>query len=486
MIDRDCADNLLNSGSPPDWNSTRGQRSYVVGPGCSFGMTHLFEVMLSFGVARVQFLLVSVVVVLFFVVAGDRPALAQPGAMPKSKPAKVLKTEPAPPVKMENPDPEWLPPWFKAPPEPLEIMGHEQPIVGKEELAKLKKDRDKLSKALRDCDLSPAGRAIISGGIRYKLAQMTLRESRNDLPKLHKQLVQDLTVDTGIGNPATTPANKLATAQYAADEVLKQIPELIKNNFYVRLHAVAILSELDFPPSHVLLLQVIQAKDIKDDPIEGQPEAIKIFAVNGLIRILKFTPIAVKDRNIIAHAVIEELKNSKSFPWYQQRLIEVLRHTTIPVDPGDNNRPFVIESLLAVIQDPERTWEVRSFACRALGRVPVPASVNPDDIAASIAEFALDLANAAAANLNNPQWKWCFWNVYLAFKPEGTKDKTGKDLDQDAEMKNPGGLLARFKSPLTPYNRIVPIVRDILHDKAPDPQDVKNLSDFVELRKPKK
>ena len=414
--------------------------------------------------------------------AGESPAWAQKGAGDK-KALKAQKNEKAE-KPFENPDPEWLPPGFQPPPEPLAIMDLDQPIAVKEELTKLKKDfYGKFSKALRDCDLSEQGKLIIKGGLRYKLAEMTLKEKRNDLPRLHRALIQELT--TGIGNPGIKPADITATVQFVGQEVFKQIPELFKNNFYVRLHAVMIVSELDYAPAYALLIPLIQAKDIAEDEIEGQPEAVKIAATQGLIRILKFTAPPVKDRTVIAHAMVDELLKSKTHWWYQLRLVEGLRHTTIAVDAGNNGKPFVIEALLAVMKDAERSWVVRAKACYAIGRVPIPAAIKAEDIVTAVADCALQLSNNAAAKPNNPIWKSCFWDVYLAFKPDGTKDKDGKDKDQDAEKRTLGGLLARIKPQAQrAYDLIVPIARAAIHDKAPDPGDVKNLGDFVRERLP--
>jgi hypothetical protein len=389
--------------------------------------------------------------------------------------------------KFQQPDPDWLPPTFQPLPEPLAIMSLELPIVSKEELAKLKKEfANKFTKALRDCDLSANGKQNIEGGIRYKLAEMTLQEKKKDLPDfyklpdLHKNLMREIT--SGVGSPTAKPADVALTVQFVNQEIVKQIPELLVNNFYVRLHAVLILSEMDYPGAYALLLQVIQAKDIQDDPVKGQPEAIKIAAMQGLVRILRFTAPPVKDRSVIAMAIVDELQKTETHWWYQLRMIDGLRHMTVSIDAG-NNKPFVIDALLAVIKDPKRAWPVRAKACYALGRVPIPAAVNPTDVVTAIADCSLQLSNAAQARPNNPIWKNCFWDLYLAFKPDGTKEKDGKDKDLDAEKKVAGGLLARFKPAAQPaYEVVVPICSGVIQGKAPDPGDVMKLSAFVKAR----
>ena len=418
-----------------------------------------------------------------FAQTGAKTGVAKPGT-PKPGASKKKNDKAAPEKSaFEQPDPEWLPPSFQPLPEPPAIMELEQPIATTDELAKLKKDfGSRFTKALREADLSASGKQVIAGGLRYRLAEMTLRDKRKLLPDLHKTLMREIT--TGIGSPNKKEADIESATQFVYQELLRQAPELLVNNFYVRLHAVLILSELDYAPSYALLLQVIEAKDIAEDPVNGQPQAIKIAAMQGLIRILKYSVPAppVKDRGIMAVAIVNQLEKPENHWWFQLRLIEGLRNMTVSIDTA-NNKPFVIEALLAVMKDPQRAWAVRAKACYAIGRVPVPAVVKPDDLVTAVADCALQMANAAQAKPNNPIWKGCFWDLYLSFKPDGSKDKDGKDKDLDAERKVLGGLLARFRPVAQPaYDVIVPICSGVIQGKAPDPGDVLKLGGFVRAR----
>ncbi len=389
----------------------------------------------------------------------DVSASAQQGSRTKAEDAKN--------------DPDRLPPGYQAPPERLSIMDLDQPIADKEEMARLKKEASKFYKTKTDCDVSPAGQKVVEATIRYRLAEMTLKEKQSELPSIHKRFIDEI---SNVGGPGRRPNEIADMTQLIGKEVLKQIPELLKNNFYVRLHAVYILGEMDYAPGYSLLLQVLQAKDIREDGNVGQPDALKVAAAMGLVRILRFANPNAKERTAIANAVVFELKKTTIYWWLQIRLIEALRYCDIVgTDPGDNDRPFVVETLLSLVKDSERDWRVRTRACYALGRVPLPKSVKPDDVVNAIAKCALELSNAAAANPSNPHWKYCFWNVYLAFH---TSD-TSKEKDLDVEKK-PGGLLTRTKAVAQPaYQVIVPIVNDVLNGKAPDAGSLKNLNDFV-------
>ena len=436
----------------------------------------------SFWTSRTWFCLV--VVFSLSLLSGERSALAQ---LPKGKvPPGGKQPPPAKDDLIINPN---LPDGFQPPPERMAIMDLDQPLATKDELDKLRKAYvNRFFKVKNEADLSDDGRKVISGSIRYKLAYMTLKENPDkkekesqilQLPALHKRFIEDL---QNVGQAAGNKAAVAAMVKFIGDEVVRQIQPLLINNFYVRLHAVMILGEMDYAPAFAPLIQVIQAKDIHDDPIEGQPEAIKIAAAMGLIRILTpaFTnpPPTVKDRTAIANAVVNELVRPKSHWWYQVRLIEVLRHCDITgVDAVNNNKPFVVDALLSVIKDAERSWIVRAKACYAIGRVPLPPSIKPDDVVQAVASFALEMAKAAAAKPNNLAWRSCFWDLYLAFHPYDTT----KEKDLDAEAKLPGGLLARIKAAAQPaYNLIYPLVNDVLNDKAPDPGNRQKLETFLQ------
>lgn len=430
-----------------------------------------------------MFLLVPVLS--FFDAAEGWAQPAKPGTGVDKKPAKddlVI-------------DPVKLPPRFQPPPAPLEIMTLDLPIATKDELDKLKKEAlPKFNKIKTECDLSAQSRKVIQDFIRYKLAIMTVKDVPDrgpkeqpipqvtQLPQLHQRFIA--TDIANIGNPAVRPAEKAAFVEFLNKEIVRQMPELLRNNFYVRLHAVMILGEMDYAGAYELLLHVIQAKDIHVDREAGQPEAVKIAAAMGLIRILRFAnpPPLPKERNAIAHAVISELMKAETHWWFQLRLIEALRHCDIQgVDPGNNNKPFVVDALVTIIKDPNRHWYVRAKACYALGRVPLPPSIVPGDVITVVADFAWEMATEAAGKPNNPGWKGCFWDLYLAFKP----NDTAKEKDLDAEKKLAGGFLARTKQAATPaYNLIVPIVSDVLHDKVPNAGSRQNLKAFVDGQRP--
>lgn len=390
-----------------------------------------------------------------------------------------------------------LPDDYIPPPEKLAIMDLDQPIADKEEMARLKKESATFARVKQTCDVSSAGKKVVEAYIRYKLAEMTLRDEKEEkegkdrwskLPLLHRRFIENEIASVG-GATKRAPEIEQMT-RLIGDTVVKQMPELLKNNFYIRVHAVQILAEMDYGPASALLLQLIQTKDISEDPVDGQPEAIKIEATLGLLRMVRFPIANAKERTAIAQTLVAQLQNPEIFWWRQLRYIDILRYCDIPgIELGNNDRPFVVESLVSVARDKKRPMRVRTHACYALGRVPLPRSAKVDDIVNAIMECTLDLCNAAIAKPKDHNLKRCFADIYFAFQTaNGAKDK-----DLDTEKKGPGGLLVRAPTPAKPaYAIFAPIFADAFQkigaaagpyiDKVPSNENMKKLNDFVRAR----
>jgi len=313
------------------------------------------------------------------------------------------------------------------------------------------------------------------------LSEFTLKDKVEKLPELRFKFVNEATKI----NSTKRTEEKLAMTNFICQTILKQIPELLRNQYLVRLQATELISELDYAPAHETLIQLIQAKDVTEDEKEGQPIGVKIAAAKGVVRLLRFANPRVQDRMTIAHAVIEQLKDDGAHWWLQVQFIDALRYCEISgVDTRNNDNPFVVECLLSIIKDEQRPWRVRSRACYAIGRVPLPKGIRSDDVVTAVCTYALKLTRAAEKRPNDPHWKNSIWDVYLAFHKGGISGSTNpKDQDLDAEKKISGGLLERIKpAPQPAYEAIVPIVNDIMNGKAPDAGNVNKLGEFVRGR----
>jgi hypothetical protein len=214
-----------------------------------------------------------------------------------------------------------------------------------------------------------------------------------------------------------------------------------------------------------------------------QPEAVKVAAVNGLVRILRLGSPNVGLRTKVAEAIVAELKRKDTHPWYQMRLAGAL--SVVDIDLDQAKKPFVVDILKAILADPDadtdkvngRTWAVKAEAAKSLGRVPLPAAANPPSVTRAVAVFALTLAKAAQqkpqSKAEDPKWKSEFIKVYLAFQQLDDKDLMADKKTKSGLMNNPA---AAAKSA---YDLIVPMVAAILHGQRLTVQQVQNLEAYV-------
>lgn len=377
-------------------------------------------------------------------------------------------------------DPVTLPENFAPPAAKSEVMELDQPLAMKDEIDKLKKDLAKYQTILRTAKPGDTEKALVKNGLRYRLALMCLKQNRTELSKLHEDLTRDL--NSAAAAPESPNANAIKTfRQMVLQELVNQITPLLSTQpFHVRLHLVLLLSELNiteenpkfalkqeaFTPATGPLLLVVSSAD--------QPEGVKIVAANGLARILRSGTSNIGLRVQIAQALVSELENKKSHPWYQMRLAAALGAVDVDVVQG---KPIIVDILKAVMANGQRTWAVRAEAAKSLGRVPLPAACNPPSVTQAIAAFALDLAKAAQQSpqtkADETKWRSEFFKVYLAFQQADANDLM-------ADRKSKAGLLNNPAASARPaYALIVPLVSAILNGQRLTVQQIQALETFV-------
>jgi hypothetical protein len=387
-----------------------------------------------------------------------------------------------PAQEIKAPDPEKLPDDYSPPAAKDPLMGREVPLAPQEEIDKLKSGLSKYQTTLRTARSTDADKVLIRNGIRYRLALMCQLKNRQEISNLHRDLIRDLdSAATAPDNPK--PAEVRAFRQLVMQEVLSQaVPMLTTQNFYVRLHIVILLGELNLTEDNTKLNTKLEAfvpaagplVQVITDP--NQSEALKVAAVNGLVRILKYANPPVLVRTSIAQGLVNELKNKKAHPWYQMRLAGALGSVDIDLDPVLKS-PFVVNILMAVMADSGRTWSVRAEAAKSLGRVPLPPAVDPPSVTRAVADFALQLAKAAQQsppqNADDPKWKGEFIKVYLAFQPLDDKDMMANKTAKAGLLNNPAATAKAA------YDLIVPLVAAILHGQRLTAPQVSALQTFV-------
>lgn len=289
------------------------------------------------------------------------------------------------------------------------------------------RDFDKL---LRGGKISSAeDKKLIAEGAKYHVYLMTFKQDPNkpenetDLNKLRANILRDINFSGKISG------NYQARELYL-EELTKRAQDLLNNHRLVRFSAAVLLSQLDlrdedrqkkkervaYTLAYVPLVKVLNDK--------SQTTEVKIVAANGLARIGQTGNPTNQLRVKIAEEIIDELMQSvNEFSWYQRSLINALGSMGIT----DNlaRQPIVTDALLKVMSNAKRTWEVRSTAAENLGKLPLKANADIKLITYSIVDLTRKMIQAYNGNPNAFFWKRCFWNVYLAFKPENAADNTG-------------------------------------------------------------
>ena len=414
----------------------------------------------------------------------SRPGMG-PGMGPGLGPQRPIPGQADPagvgPVQELKINPVKLPDNFSPPPTKHEIMDLDEPPVPKDELEKLKKDLSKYQSVLRNAKSSDADKVLLRLWLRYRLGVMCLRENRSNLAKLHEEFLKELT-NIVASVPELKGTQVKDFRQIVLQELLIQAtPLLTTQNFYVRLHIALLIGELNLTEENSKLGLKLDAftpgldtliKVIADDK---QPDAIKVVAVNGIVRLLRLGNAPFNVRTSVAEVLVSELVKKRGHSWYQMRLAGAMAAVDVNLDQA--RKPFVVDALMAVLADDERTWSVRAESARSLGRVPLPGSVNPTTVTRAVAAFALKLAKAAQQappqNANDPRWKGEFIRVYLAFQPLNAEDLM-------ADKKTKAGLLNNAQAAAKPaYDLIISLVVAILHGQRLTVQQVQTLEAWV-------
>lgn len=248
--------------------------------------------------------------------------------------------------------------------------------------------------------------------------------------------------------------------EYYLRQVVARLEELLDGHLLVRTNAVILLGELSIeneePYADAVkpLLKVILDKD--------QPESVKMHAPRGIARICLLGKPSAQAKLDVGLALVSEIQRKDTHYWYQWRLAEALGTLDSVLDQAQ--KPFIAQTLGEIVVDDTRHCLVRSEAARSLGRLPHNKDINISLVAFEVARLAQSLSEKYNLNPTNPDWKYCYERIYLAFKP---KDQAG--------IERGDGLLAKVdKGPLNKHKAIVadayqltlPLFRHVLDPKT--------------------
>lgn len=330
-----------------------------------------------------------------------------------------------------------LPSWFKPPQTPPEILSIDKPLLPADAGESFKQVRGKFDAAVLNGNLS--AQSLLEEGIRYRVLRMADKSERDDLSARRLEIIRDLRQCARLQNNQNQAEQ---FRQFFLSEVVKRTTELLDNNFYVRLNAVILLTQLNEKEGNPVrrvpavpygktfepLLQVVGDA--------SQPEAVKLIAAKGIHRLALDANLTTDQRIAAARVLTDELKKFDAHSWYQVRVAEamgVLNIDRVPV--AGQSVPLLQQGLVEALSDPRRHWMVRSEAASAIGRSTLDGQIRVDFIANRIADLTWQMAVAYTRNPRQFFWPNCFVKVYLAFRPA-----------DDAEKARDFGLLLKVAS----------------------------------------
>ena len=356
---------------------------------------------------------------------------------------------------------------------------------------------------------------VIEELVRYRLSLMTLKDARDfkATPAAAKVGVQPaFKIREGLVLDVTQAFNNARQGQSIfhralLEAIVKEVPKLYKYHFITRLNAAILLSELNirerepngtpevpYYPANAALLKLLEPPKPGAKPEDLQPEAVKVWAVNGLVRIAEMADtgeLNAQVRHSIVETLIRELEGSgSSHYWYQMRLAEGLGRVNYLRDRAQ--RATIPQALLKVLVDEKRHPLVRAEAAQALGRIQYDSKVNASLIAADIAKFAVEVGNNALKKPPTPEWgpniKLLAVKLYMAFKPINKDERPrGFGLLNTNKTSATGGVTPA-ENPVVKqaYAQVLPLVTALIKDNlAAVPGIVTRIEAWLKANPPK-
>ncbi len=402
---------------------------------------------------------------------------ALPGRAPAGPAANAPRAG-APAASSANSDPQNppLPADFEPPRKPPEVMSVIKELMTNDDEKNIEKEliREKFSNILRAGELNSKTRPVLQKGARYNVHRLTLKKyylpnpEEEAAPKMIHELRDKLVADTNqAGRLMNAEDGRAARAfrEFYMKEITDRASELLDGNFHVRLNAIILLSELTVQEGDPKKNQLDEAYVGAYEPLvrvlddKDQPEAVKVQAVKGLARICAFGKPNSDVKYRIGQTLTNELKRKGTHFWYQMRLAEAIGTVDIALDR--DRKPYLAQTLMESLVDPERHCVVRSEAARSLGRIPLEGDVNVPLIAFEVAQLALQMAEKYNADPNGIYWRDCFLKAYLAFKP---RDAAGRDRLDGLITKAEKGSIGKHKAIVEgAYKVVVPLAAFVLN-----------------------
>lgn len=400
-----------------------------------------------------------------------------------SNPATLL-AQPAQDVPANNPP---LPPNVDLKGEPSELIDekYNKPKITLKEYNDFRPNTQRYVQALRAGDFSGPAKTVIEEGIRVYVLGLSLPEKREEIDFLRKKLARDLNNHAGSGEPNVRRQRAFRSTVF--DLVIKHCQELMDNNLFVRLQAVALLNELEITradrrnkiPAEPYVNVLPALRSIVIDP--QQDTAVKIVAVRGIQRVVSSPLVTVSRSDLLATAeeLVSELKrkpgdpanNQSVFFAYPQVLMDALRSIKIDVDrPG---QPFIVQALAELIGDKTADPRVRSHAALTIVRVPLVPKVRLSVISYQVASLTEEMIAEFNKAPQKFYWPECFFKLYAAYQSLNDEEAANNigllkqsKLPAFSTEPDPTGATIDITETITEaYNTVLPVVKFVLDNE---------------------
>jgi hypothetical protein len=307
--------------------------------------------------------------------------------------------------------------------------------------------RNEYNTRVRNGDVDNASMQIISNGIKMQIYAMTLPAQRDNLGTLVSSLLRSV---HGAGD-AKDAATQRVAKQAMMREIINYCKKIGGNQFYVRLNAAILLGNLFIVPETPANRGQAEFFGEAFEPLmevlskPGQPEGVKLAAVNGLRNAANFSQLPPTKKIALATKLREELEKTDTCEWYQERICETLGSLDQTLDL--DGRPFIVHALAKALFDHNRPLCARAAAAKALGRTPLPSSIDLNVVAYGIADLSRQIVEARNERKKHVG-RWCISNIFLAFRPKDATEKAHR-----------AGLLDRVEEPS--YQKFRPSIKEV-------------------------
>ncbi|MBS0265190.1 MAG: hypothetical protein JSS02_24875 [Planctomycetes bacterium] len=335
--------------------------------------------------------------------------------------------------------------------------------------------------------------------IKYRLAQFTQKEFREKAADLRIKLEKDL--EASNNKPPPRAARILALKTIA-----EEAPRLFQYHFVARLQGAILLAHLsefnetDAEGTKKAAVPCTRAVEPLIEMVSDKQQltAIRLWGVNGLVRLASLDAINSQIRNRIVDLLVAQMNaSSTEHEWYQLRLAEGLGKLT--VIQNQDKRPVVPQALATVLADNNRPLLVRAEAAQSLGRLQYDSAPAIDVGLLAFETARLTQQIIDGYNKDRPAgkapkqaiWKLCLIRIYGGFKPledeEVPKDKTPPKRGLLLQVEGKPALNSHRKTVQEAYELILPLVTSVVGDAKDKDLDgpLTNLKKWIEQNQPK-